>query len=66
MSEVGSRRMIFGEIISSIESALFPIYMKLTLADAIIDPIKMQIQCLGELLASIIISNATGGGVMSG
>lgn len=43
-------RVMFREIVSFVETAAFPIDIKLALADAITNPIKVHVNSLGALL----------------
>ena len=57
--------MVFGEVVSLVEAAFFPVDVELTLADAVADPIKPHVDGLGALLFDGVIGDAGGGAVVS-
>ena len=56
--------MVFGEIIGAVKSAFFPVYKKLSLANAIVNPIEMHVDGFGSFLLDGVIGNAVGGTVI--
>ena len=57
-------RVMLGKVISPIAAAAFPIDNKLSLADAVTDPIKAHVHGFGLLLFYTIVGNAGGSGVV--
>ena len=57
-------RMMFREIICTVENALPPIDMELALSVTIANPIKTHIHSFGPFLFDSVVGNATGGAVV--
>ena len=57
--------MVFGEVISVIEAAFSPKYMELALADAVADPVKTHVNCLGPFLLDSVIGDASSSAIVS-
>ena len=60
------RRVVFREIISSIQDPFFPIYVKLALSHAITYPIITHIDGLGPFLFDGVVYDSRGGAIISG
>ncbi len=58
-------RMVFGKVISFIENALFPVYKKLALADAVTNPIETHVDGFGALLFDTLVGNTSCSAVVS-
>ena len=58
-------RMVFGKVISFIENALFPVYKKLALADAVMNPIETHVDGFGALLFDTLVGNTSCSAVVS-
>ena len=58
------RGMVFGDVISAILFAGFPVDKKLALANTIADPVEAHVNCLGSLLFNCIVDNASGSAVV--
>jgi hypothetical protein len=58
------RRMVLREIISTVETAFFPINNKLALANTITNSIKWHVNGFGSFLFDGVIGNAGGGAVV--
>ena len=56
--------MMLGEVISLVVASRLPIDVKLALPDAIADPVKPHVDCLGTLLFDGVIGNAGSGTVV--
>ena len=57
-------RVMFGEVVGLVEAAFLPIDVKLSLANAVADPIKAHVNCLGSLLFDGVIGNACGSAIV--
>ena len=57
--------MVFCEIISTIEAAFLPVDVKLSLSDAIADPIEAHVDGLGSFLFDGVIGDAAGSAIVS-
>ena len=56
--------VVFGKIIGAIEDALFPVYNKLSLSNAVADPIETHINGFGTFLFDNVIGNSVGSTVV--
>ena len=50
--------MMLGEVVGLVEAAFLPEDMKLPLANAVADPVKAHVNCLGSLLFDGVIGDA--------
>ena len=56
---------VLGIVVCKVSGAGFPVDDKLTIFDAIFEPIKAHVNCFGALLFDCVIQNATGHTVVS-
>ena len=53
-------RVMFGEVVGLVEAAFLPVDVKLSLANADADPIKVHVNCIGSLLFDGVIDACCG------
>ena len=58
------RCMVFGEIVSQVDATTTPINEKLTLTNAIANPIKTHVDGFGAALFDGVVGEVTGGAVI--
>ena len=58
------RRVVLGEVVSKVSAAGFPIYEKLALPDAVLDPIEAHVDGFGSFLFDCVVREAFCGGVV--
>ena len=57
-------RMMLGEVVGLVEASFLPEDMKLSLVNAVADPEKLHVNCLGSLLFDGVIGDACSGAVV--
>ena len=58
------RCMVFGEIVSQVNATATPINEKLTLTNAIANPVKTHVDGFGSPLFDGVVGDATGGAIV--